>query len=192
MPRSRSTRVLWLLEELGKPYELTIMNPPDRKAPEHLERHPLGRVPVLELDDGTMMFESAAILLQLADLDPDAGLIPPIGSSERALTYQWVQFGMTELEPPLYRLIRGRREGADQTGDHERFAQAATALEAALGDKTWLIGDCFTVADIVCAGMLGSAHSRELLEPWPRLSAYVERAQARPAHESATTTGRAA
>jgi hypothetical protein len=63
MPRTRSSRVLWLLAELGAPCELVKLAPEDRSSAEHRARHPLGRVPALELDDGTVMFESAAICL---------------------------------------------------------------------------------------------------------------------------------
>ena len=117
MPRTRSSRVLWLLAEIGAPYELTKLAPEERTSGEHLARHPLGRVPALELDDGTVIFESAAICLQLADLHPDAGLIPPLGSAERGLVYQWVLFAMTELEAPLYRWIR---EAAEDSADPPR------------------------------------------------------------------------
>ncbi|MGA2927008.1 MAG: glutathione S-transferase family protein [Solirubrobacteraceae bacterium] len=181
MPRTRSSRVLWLLAEIGAPCELVKVAPEQRQSAAHLVRHPLGRVPALELDDGTVMFESAAICLQLADLDPEAGVIGPLGSSERALAYQWVLFGMTELEAPLYRWIR---EAADDSADppsRERFAQAAAALESALDGREWLLGDRFTVADVICASVLGGAHSRGLLTQWPGLQAYVERSEARPA-----------
>jgi len=78
-----------MLEEIGVPYELTVMTRDERKSAEHISRHPLGRVPVIELDDGRLLFESAAICIQLADLHPEAGLIPPVGSPERGLVYQW-------------------------------------------------------------------------------------------------------
>ncbi len=175
-----------MLAELGAPCELAKLAPEERRSAAHLARHPLGRVPALELDDGTVMFESAAICLQLADLHPDAGLIPPVGSSERALVYQWVLFGMTELEGPLYRWIR---EIAEESGDApagERFAASAAAIETALDGRDWLLGDRFTVADVVCASVLGSAHSRGLLEGWPGLQAYVERSEARPAFVEAS------
>ena len=185
MPRTRSSRVLWLLAEIGAPYELTKLTPEERRSVEHVARHPLGRVPALELDDGTVMFESAAICLQLADLRPDAGLIPPLGSSERALVYQWVLFAVTELEAPLFRWIRdAAQESADQSA-RDRFAQAAAALETALNDHDWLVADRFTVADVLCASVLGGAHSRGLLEEWPRLRAYIERGEARPAFVAA-------
>jgi glutathione S-transferase len=181
MPRTRSSRVLWLLAEIGAPYELTKLTPEERSSGEHLARHPLGRVPALELDDGTVMFESAAICLQLADLHPDAGLIPPLGTPERALVYQWVLFAMTELEGPLFRWLRELAEDSTDPPSRERFVPAAAALETALEDHDWLVGDRFSVADVLCASVLGSAHSRELLGEWPGLQAYVERGEARPA-----------
>ena len=94
-----------------------------------------------------MMFESAAICLQLADLNPDAGLIPPVGSAERALVYQWVLFGMTELEGPLFGWIGELGEGVTASPARDRFAQAATALESALGVRQWLLDDQLTVAE---------------------------------------------
>src|SRR6202790_5604627 len=165
MPRTRSNRVLWALNEIGAPFESTRVCSEERRSPEHRARHPLGRVPAFELDDGTVMFESAAICLQLGDLYPDSGLLPPPGSSARALVYQWVMFAMTELEAPLYRWIGDMRAGATDSPASGRFAEAAEAIAAALDGKTWLLGDQFTVADIVCAGVVGSAASRDLLEP---------------------------
>jgi glutathione S-transferase len=185
MPRTRSSRVLWMLEEIGAPYELTEIAGAERRSDTHLARHPLGRVPALELEDGTVMFESAAICLQLADLHPDAELTAAPGSPERALVYQWVLFAMTELEGPLFRWLGELREGVTESTSQQRFTNAATALQAALDGRDWLLGDRLTVADVLCASILSSAHSRQLLEPWPGLQAYVERAEARPAYTRA-------
>jgi glutathione S-transferase len=185
MPRTRSSRVLWLLEEIGERYELTEIAGNQRRSVEHLRRHPLGRVPALELGDGTTMFESAAICLQLADLYPAAGLIPPLGSSERALVYQWVVFAVAELEGPLFRWIGALGEGTTESRAHDRFAQAAVALESALDSGDWLLGAQFTVADVMCASVLQGADARELLRPWPGLEAYVQRSESRPAYARA-------
>jgi glutathione S-transferase len=170
-----------LLAEVDADCELVKLAPEERKSLEHRARHPLGRVPALELDDGTFMFESAAICLQLADLHPEADLIAPVGSSERALVYQWVLFAMTELETPLFRWLRDTADGSTDPSSHERFAEAAAALQNALDGREWLLGDRFTVADVMCASVLGGAHSRGLLTEWPGLKAYVERGEARPA-----------
>lgn len=185
MPRTRSIRVLWMLEEIGKPYDLTQVAGAERRSAEHLRRHPLGRVPALELGDGTTMFESAAICLQLADINPTAGLIPPPGSSERALVYQWVLFAMAELEAPLFRWIRELGEGTPESQAHDRFTAAADAIATALDGREWLLGAVLTVADVMCASVLQGANTRELLRPWPQLEAYVQRSESRPAYARA-------
>jgi glutathione S-transferase len=185
MPRTRSSRVLWLLEEIGQPYELTEIAGVERRSAEHLRRHPLGRVPALELGDGTTVFESAAICLQLADLNPAAGLIPPLGSSERALVYQWVVFAVAELEGPLFRWISELREGTTDSTTSDRFTQAAAVIESALDTHDWLLDAQFTVADVMCVSVLQGANSRGLLRPWPGLEAYVRRSESRPAYARA-------
>jgi glutathione S-transferase len=185
MPRTRSSRVLWLLEEIGAPYELTEIRGAQRRSDEHLRRHPLGRVPALELGDGTTMFESAAICLQLADLNPEAGLIGAVGSHERGLVYQWVVFAVSELEGPLFRWIRDLGEGTVESPARDRFAGAAVAMQSALAERDWLVGDRFSVADVMCASVLQGANARELLRPWPELEAYVQRGETRPAYARA-------
>jgi glutathione S-transferase len=174
-----------MLEEIGAPYELTEIRGAQRRSVEHLARHPLGRVPALELGDGTTMFESAAICLQLADLNPDVGLIPAVGSPERALVYQWVVFAMTEIEAPLFRWLREMTDAGAESPERDRFTQAAGAFQSALGEGPWLLGDTFTVGDVMCASVLEGAHSRNLLDGWPEVQAYVERSRARPAYARA-------
>src|SRR5947209_18363190 len=70
MPRTRSSRALWMLEEIEEPYELVEIAGADRRSDAHLARHPLGRVPALALEDGTLLFESAAIRVPLPALIP--------------------------------------------------------------------------------------------------------------------------
>jgi glutathione S-transferase len=185
MPRTRSSRVLWLLEEIGAPYDLSEIAGAQRRSDEHLRRHPLGRVPALQLADGTAIFESAAICLQLADLNPDAGLIGPVGSAQRGLVYQWVVFAVSELEAPLFRWMRELGEGITASPAHDRFSEAAGAIGAALADRDWLVDDRFSVADVMCASVLQGASSRALLRPWPGLEAYVTRGEERPAYARA-------
>ena len=185
MPRTRSSRVLWLLEEIGAPYDLTEIKGAQRRSEEHLRRHPLGRVPALELADGATMFESAAICLQLADLNPSAGLIGPVGSTRRGLVYQWVVFAVSELEGPLFRWFRELGEGITDSPAHDRFVEAAAAMQSVLATHDWLVDDSFSVADVMCASVLQGAHTRELLSPWPELDAYVQRGEARPAYARA-------
>jgi len=182
LPGSRSSRVLWTLEELEVPYELTIVTREDRRSEAHLRRHPLGRVPVIEFDDGSLMFESATICLQLADLYPDANLIPPLGSPTRGLVYQWTLFAMTELEGRVSKWLFATRAGDDVTEHVAAFNPVGDALRAVLAEQESIAGARFTVADVPIATVLGNAFRRELLTETGPLGAYLERAQTRPAY----------
>jgi glutathione S-transferase len=190
LPKTRSTRVLWLLEEIGAPYEVTLLTKEERKGDEHLSRHPLGRVPVIE-EDGGFVLESLAICLHVADLHPDAGLIPPIGTHERALVYQWGVFAMTELEPSILEVFAARRKEDDDRAASgvERFRAAATVVEEALEGRRYLVADRFSVGDLVCGAVLIFARRAELTGDFPNIAAYVDRLEARPARQRATAIG---
>ena len=186
---SRSTRVLWLLEEIGQPYELTLLKGEERRADEHRRRHPLGRVPVLEDEQG-FLFESAALCLQLADVYPDAHLNWPLATHERGLVYQWTVFAMTELEPAIIETRRHREnDPARAQAAIERFQAAAAALEHALNGNQYLVGERFSVADLVCAAVLIIAANAGLTDQLPNINAYLERLEARPARQRATAIG---
>jgi glutathione S-transferase len=182
----RPPRVRWALGEVGAPYELVELTLEETKQPPHRARHPLGRVPVLETDDG-MLFESAAICLQVADLYPEAELIPPVGSHERGLVYQWVVFAMSELEPSVLGVYRAEEAGRtdDLPALSERLAETYDALEQALTGREHLVGDRFTIADVVIGGVLYTARRRELHPTSPNLAAYLERLDRRPAKHAA-------
>jgi glutathione S-transferase len=190
VPNTRSNRVLWLLEEIGAPYDLTLMTPDERRGEDHVSRHPLGRVPVIEDDDG-FVFESLAILLHIADLHPDTGLIPPVGSHDRALVYQWSVFGMTELEPAVLEVFVARRKEDEERIEAavETFREAAAVVEDTLDDGEYLVGSRFSVADLVCGAVLLFARRAELTGGFPRIAGYLERLEARPARERANAVG---
>lgn len=181
----RPLRAAWALEETGQDYEVVRMTTDEGKGPEHRARHPLAKVPVL--DDGAgFVFESAAIVMHVADSFPDAGLIPPLGSHDRALAYQWVVYGPAEMEPPLVEsAIFAQSDPERSAKARARFDERADALNAALGEREYLLGT-FSVADI----MVGSAlkftarigFADELAE---RLRSYMSRLEARPAYQRA-------
>jgi len=186
LPPSRSARVLWLLEEIGEPYDLTVLKGEDRQTDEHRLRHPLGRVPVLEDDEG-FLFESAALCLQLADVYPDAQLNWPLATHERGLVYQWTVFAMTELEPAIVEVRRHREDDpARAQAGIERFQAAAAAVEQALDGHDYLVGERFSVADLVCGAVLIFGKSSGLTDELPNITAYLERLEARPARQRAT------
>jgi glutathione S-transferase len=185
---TRSGRVLWLLEEIGEPYDITLMERGEQRSDEHRKRHPLGRVPVAEDDEG-FLWESAALCLHIADLHPEAGLIPPVGTHDRALVYQWVLYAMSELEPAVVDTLRSDEERAVERG-RERFAANVVAVEQQLDGNEYLVGGRFTVADLVVGGVLGFGARSGLLEGFPRSAAYAERLRERDAWKRAGEIGK--
>jgi glutathione S-transferase len=187
-PGSRSNRVLWALEESGVPFEVTLITRDEKKTPEYLAIHPLGRSPGFETDGGPL-FESAALCLQVADAST-TGLNFPLGSYERGLVYQWSAFAMTELEPPAQRAWAAHRasdaEGLASAG--ERFKPAAKLIDDVLAGGEFLVGGRFTVADILVGDTLSwgdGGGAFDLLEGLDNAKAYLARLQARPAYEQA-------
>jgi glutathione S-transferase len=190
VPGTRSTRALWALEEAGAPFELTILGPEERRSEEHRARHPLGRVPVVEEDEG-FVFESGALCLHIADSYPEAHLIGPLGSHERALVYQWVSFALTELEPHFMDFLRSR-EADPQRAEmaRDRWRVAAAVVERALDGHEFLVGDRFSAADVLCGELLTVGRRLGLVEGLPNLSAYLDRLADRPAFQRADAAGR--
>jgi glutathione S-transferase len=182
----RPIRALWALEEAGIPYELEVVSSEGEGAERHRARHPLGRVPVLEEDDGRTVFESSAICLRAAELAPDGDLIPAAGSFERALTYQWMFFVMTEIEPPALTVMRARRvDNEEDESALKRVGRGLEAVEAALVDRDYILGESFSIADVVVSEVTFLTQRLGIGEPGPNLVAYFERLAARPARQRA-------
>jgi glutathione S-transferase len=181
----RPLRVAWALEEIGSPYEPIRVTAEAAREPEHLARHPLGRVPVLE-QDGQTVFESTSLCLHVADQHPETDLLPVVGDLRRALAYQWSIFAMTELEVPTLEYLRHRESDPEwAAAGKQRFDLGAAVIDHTLDGREFLIGDSLTVADIVTAGVLALADYAGLIEDVPNISAYLARMRARPAFQRA-------
>jgi glutathione S-transferase len=170
---------------VGAEYDYVVMTREESGEAEHRERHPLGRVPVLETDDG-FLFESAALCLQIADLHPEAELTPEPGTYERGLVYQWTVFSLSELEPAIVQTYQARQQGDTEAfaAAQERMARLAGALEARLEDHAYLVDDRFTIADLVVGSVLHIARRLDL--PLSQiLTGYLERLDERPARQRA-------
>ncbi len=182
----RPIRVAWTLEELGEPYELTTMSREESRGEEHLARHPLGRVPVLESEDG-LVFESAAICLYLADLHPEAGLVPDVGTHDRALVYQWTVFSPAEIEPPMLEAaIYAEKDPERAATARKRVDAAARAVAGALDGSEFLVGERFTIADVLVGSTLlwpARAGFEEILPD--SIRDYTDRLVSRPAYQRA-------
>src|SRR4051812_48064125 len=173
VPNSSSQRCVWLLEEAGEPYDLVILG--DRASrladQQHLARHPMGRVPVLE-DGDTTVFESGAICLYVGDKIPASGLVPPLGTPERAAVYQWSFFAYTELQS---RIIQAWMAPTDEAKESAKAAldEGLQAVATGLGSAEFLVGGRFTVADLLVGSALGIVPRLEGAELPPSLAAYV-------------------
>ncbi len=183
----RPIRAAWTLEEAGEPYEIVKMSYEEGKGEEHRARHPLGKVPVLEDDAGELLFESAAICLQIADRNPQAGLIPAPGTHDRGLVYQWAVFGPAEIEPPLIEsAIYAESDPERAAKALARFSRAVDAVSAALGDEDYLVAQDFTVADVMVGSALAFTTRMGRPDLLPEsLQAYVGRLRERPAYQRA-------
>lgn len=194
-PNSRAGRIVWLLEELELPYEINKMafHPRDLKSDEHRQRHPLGRVPVL--DDGNIrIFESGAIVEYILERHKNGGLKPTVDAITYPAYLQWFHYCEGMVMPPVNTIVVQTLLLPPERRDETVLAQAQRLLSKALGPvdetlagKDYLIGD-FSGADI----MLGHAcyMSNRLgcvSDDMRNLKAYVERIAARPTFETAIT-----
>ena len=152
-PDSRSSRFIWLLEELGAEYELAYVDIPrwsGRGRPDPGNPHPDKRVPAL-LHDGQLVTESAAIALYLTDAFPQAGLGAPVGDPRRGAYLSWLAFYAGEIELAFGMFRRGWIDQDPHRAlaqDHERIQNRVLS---ALDQGPYLIGTQFTAADILVA-----------------------------------------
>lgn len=182
-PWSRSSRLVWLVEELGADCRIEYcdirrMDGTGAAAP--MNPHPDGKVPAL-LHDGALITESAAVALYLTGLYPEVGLGFPPASPLRGPLLTWMFWASGELEPSLWNKIAGAVE--TDAYAKARYDAAMTRLLEALWEGPWLMGDRFTVADVLIGSTV--VWAREHLPDSPLLDAYVERLAARPAHARA-------
>ena len=187
--RTRSDRVRWMLEEVGAAYEyepVDLLKGAGR-SPAYRAINPAGKVPAFEID-GHYLTESAAICRLLVDRFPAAGLIPLPGTRERAQCEQWCDFAISELEQPLWLISKHRfalpealRIAAVLPTAEWEFGQAAALLSRALDGRPFMLGEQFSVADILLCHTLAWARKYKLPLGAGNLDGYLERALARPA-----------
>ena len=190
---SRSQRILWLLEELGAPYEIVKyqrMQPVPFAPPELKAVHPLGKSPVIT-DDGKTIAESGAIVEYLLDRYGNGRMRPKPGSDDYWKYVEWMHFAegsaMTPLLLALYTSLLGDAASPLQPRVDSEIANHLSYIEAGLGDRQFFVGNELTGADIQLLFILEAAGSR--LAPYPRLVAYRDRMHARPAYKRGIDKG---
>ena len=184
-PGSRSSGMLFLLEELGQPYEIKFIDvrAGAGQTPEFLAINPMGKVPAIK-DGDDIVWESGAICLYLADKYPSAGLTASIGAPSRAQLLRWLFFAAS-IDTVLVERMLHRAPFPGQSvgyGDFERVINQV--LRRGLADANpWLLGDQFSVADIgIGAGIPWGLMNGTLPRESP-FTDYAARIEARPAYQ---------
>lgn len=179
-----------VLEELGEAYELVPVDTKqgEHRAPAFLALNPMAQVPVLELPDGSVLTETGAMVLHLADARPEADLLPPPGTPERAAAYRWLFWlatGLYEADLRYYYPERYTSDPAGAAGVREaalaRMDRLVALADARLGEGPWVLGGRFSVVDLYLF-MLALWHPARsaLLERHPTLGDHARRVRARP------------
>lgn len=185
-PTTRALRVVWLLDELGLPYEIERVRFPARQnAPDYLAINPSGTVPALQ-DGDLVLTESMAICEHLAQKRPAAGLVPREEDPDRAAYLKWLWFGEATLMFAVSLINRSRRFGVG--ADNPLVADTMNALDARLADfeqhiegKSFAACGRFTLADISCVFPLYRLHDMKLADRLgPASAAYYDTFAARP------------
>lgn len=184
-PYSRAAGTLWPLEEAGVPYELTVVDimKGEQKGAELVARNPMGKIPTL-VDGDLVVTESAAIALYLADRYAPGRLAPALDDPRRGTYLRWSFFAPSVIEPAVMAHMSQWevREVAAGWGNH---ASMLAAAESAIAGKPYLLGDEFSMADVVFGGTLRFLMGFKRIEATPAFTAYVERLAARPACQRA-------
>lgn len=184
---SRSSIVLWMLEELGQPYDIHLLSlsKGDNQTPEYLAVNPMGKVPALRHGD-TVITEVAAICTYLADEFPDAKLNVPIGTPRRGVYLKWLFFGPSCMEPAVIDRAAPRKEEARRSmlsyGD---FDTVMNVVAQAVAKGPYILGEQFTAADVVIGSQIRFGMLFKLLPERKEFLDYAARLAARPASQRA-------
>jgi glutathione S-transferase len=184
---ARDVRVRWAFEEVGQPYDVRLVSFRAMKEPAHLALHPFGQIPTYE-EGELVLFESGAIVLHVAETH--AGLLPD-DPPARARAISWMFAALSTMEPPIVArevaiLLERDRSWHEERLPlvEERIRERLGALSRRLGEADWLDG-AFSAGDLLMVAVLQRLGRSGLLEAYPNLSAYVARAEARPAFRRA-------
>jgi glutathione S-transferase len=181
-PNTRSSGTLVLLEELGAPYELRVLNMQagEQRQPAYLAINPLGKVPAI-LHGDVLVTEQVAIYLYLADLFPRGGLTPPLGDARRGPYLRWMVFYAACFEPAV--VDRAMKRGPDPAmmSPYGDFDTVMAAVNGQLRAGPFFLGEQFSVADVLWGSALRWTTMFGIVPETPEINAYIERTTNRPA-----------
>ncbi len=184
---SRSSIVLWMLEELGEPYDIELikLSAGENLKPDFLSVNPMGKVPALKHRD-TVITEVAAICTYLADEFPEKNLNIPVGTPRRGIYLKWLFFGPSCMEPAVIDRAAPRKEEARRGmlgyGD---FDTTMNVVANAVERGHWIMGEQFTAADVVIGSNIRWGTMFKLIPERKAFTDYAARIAARPAAQRA-------
>jgi glutathione S-transferase len=184
-PNSRSNVGMYLLEELGRPYEVEIVDvrAGDGQRPEYLAINPMGKVPAIR-DGDDIVAETGAIAAYLGDKYPDAKLAPPVGDRRRADYLRWLFFGPSVDAVLVERMVKRAPMPGFMAG-YGDYDRVVGTLRKGLERGPWLLGEQFTTADVCLGGGIPWAFANGTLPKESPFREYAERIEARPAYQRA-------
>ena len=184
---SRSSTVLWMLEELGQPYDIHLlsMKRGTNREPPYLAVNPMGKVPALRHGDAVIT-EAAAICCYLADQFPQAGLNIPLGHRLRGPYLKWLFFGPGAFEPAIIDRSFPRAGEAPRTAlGYGDFDTTMNVVAGAISPGPFLMGDKFTAADVVIGAGVRWGTMFKLVPERKEFTDYIARISERPAAKRA-------
>ncbi|MFN3743605.1 MAG: glutathione S-transferase family protein [Hyphomicrobiaceae bacterium] len=183
---SRSSTALFMLEEIGAPYELKVLDlqKEDQFRPEYLALNPMGKVPTIE-HDGAVISEVGAICTYLADAFPAAGLAPPIGDPLRGPYLRWMFFQGNCLEPAVVDHALKREPGRRGIMPYGDFETTIGVLERGLDKGPWFLGERYSAADVYVGSAIAWGLQFQLLPEREVFKRYAARLAERPARQRA-------
>ena len=181
-PMSRGRIVRWMLEEVGQPYRTEILEFAAMKHADYLAINPMGKVPAIRHGE-TVVTEAGAICAYLADAFPDAGLAPPLRDTRRGPYFRWLFFAAGPVEAAVTNRTLGFDPPAERKAmvGYGSYPDVMDALEIALSNGDYLLGDQFSAADVYFGAHIGWGLQFGSIEKRPIFERYSQRLQSRPA-----------
>ena len=181
-PNSRSCAARVLLEELGVPYDLHVLNlkKNEQRAPRYLALNPMGKVPAI-LHGDALVTEQPAVFIYLADQFPQAGLAPAPGDPLRGPYLRWLAFYGSSFEPAITDLAMKREPTPPMICPYGDYDTMLATLTAQLRAGPYLLGERFSAADVLWGSSLGWTTMFKLVPELPEVMAYIDRVNSRPA-----------
>ncbi len=184
-PFSRAAGTVWALEEVGRPYELRFVDimKGGQKAPDFVALNPMGKLPTL-VDGDVVITENAAISLYLGDRYASGTLAPALDDPRRGTYFRWSLFAPSVIEPGLM-AKDGKWEYRPGQAGWGTYDEMTKAIHAAIANGPFILGDMFSMADVIFGGTLRFMLRFGRMPATPALTAYVDRLDKRPALQRA-------